>query len=194
LGNNNPKLELLKEDLELSEGKVIIWAMYKADIAGIIMVLRESKHHYILSTDNDSDIKFQTDPNIKVYLGQISTGIGTTLTQAQTTIYYSHSLNLEHRLQSLDRNYRISQKQKVLVIDYVCEGTIEERVLELLEKKEDVRSFVQHNALCAACTQSIICLTNKVQPYTHKCIYFDNRLNAERKLTLKIEGISECDG
>lgn len=187
------KLELLKEDLDLIEGKVIIWVMFRRDLYNVEALLRTLKYQYILSTEPGSDVKFQNDPDLKVYLGQISTGIGTTLTKAATTIYYSHSLNLEHRLQSLDRNYRISQKQKVVVIDYVCKDSIEQRVLELLEKKEDVKTFVQTRSVCTECTDSMRCFERGVAPYTQNCIHFEKRIEAEKKVTIKIEEFDNVD-
>ena len=80
--------------------------------------------------------KFQTNPNVRFFVGNPSTGgYGLTLTKAQTVIYYSNSYNLEVRQQSEDRAHRIGQTKNVTYIDIVARGTIDEMILAALEKK-----------------------------------------------------------
>ena len=80
--------------------------------------------------------KFQTDPNVRFFVGNPSTGgYGLTLTQAKTVIYYSNSYNLEVRQQSEDRAHRIGQTDNVLYIDIIARGTIDEMIISSLENK-----------------------------------------------------------
>ena len=73
----------------------------------------------------------QTDPATRVLIGQIDTaGFGITLTAASYAIYYSQNFNLDSRSQSEDRNHRIGTTRPVTYIDLVCEGTIDETILE----------------------------------------------------------------
>ena len=126
-----------------------------------------------------------------MFLGQESQGIGITLTAATRTIYYSFGVSLEHREQSLDRNYRIGQKEKVIVRDYVDPNTIEHWILYLLEHKINVKEFLQQKAACVGCVNIMQCHNNGTNIYTEGCIYFSNRDNAERKASLQIKPYPE---
>jgi SNF2 family DNA or RNA helicase len=169
---NNPKLELLREDILSLSSPACVWCMYKEDLRQIKTLLTDIGVSFVTSDTPEADQLFQKG-DIQIFLGQISTGIGITLTKATTTIYYSHSLKLEDRLQSMERNYRIGQKDKVVVLDYVGESTIEEAIIELLSKKQDVRDFIHQNLrdLCNKCEKHLWCMDRDIQPYTKKCIH-----------------------
>lgn len=67
---------------------------------------------------------------------QHSGGLGLTLTKAELVMYYSNDFSLEARLQSEDRAHRIGQTKTVTYIDLVASGTVDERILDALRKKE----------------------------------------------------------
>ena len=188
----NPKLELLKGVLESPEtGKLIIWAYYEKELSDIEQLLQSMKISYITANEEDCDYKYESSDELRVFLGQVSQGIGITLNSGTTMLYYSQSLSLEHRLQSLERNYRIGQTEKVLTYDFVNPYTIEATVLELLNKKEDVKDFIQRREVCIDCSQQQYCLDRGLHPYTETCVYFVDRMNAEAKVTLKLKPIPE---
>lgn len=183
---DNPKLTLLEEDLADTEGKVIIWAWYRHDIKSIEKLLRKKKIPYITADTEGCAAKFETDPDLRVFLGQTVQGIGITLNSASTTIYYSHGTALEPRLQSMDRNYRIGQKNSVVVKDYLCSGTIEESIVSLLSHKEDVKDFLQKSITCFGCQQCAHCQDNGVKYLRKGCVHEKDRETAEKKKTLKL--------
>ena len=141
----NPKMKELVNILEETSGKVIIWANYVHNIESIIQELqkRYGKQSTVaiygaVSTEDrvEGVKKFQTDPNVRFFVGNPSTGgYGITLTQAKTVIYYSNSYNLEVRQQSEDRAHRIGQTDNVLYIDIIARGTIDEMIIASLENK-----------------------------------------------------------
>jgi SNF2 family DNA or RNA helicase len=56
--------------------------------------------------------------NKTVFVGNpASCRFGLTLTEAKTIVVFDQNFSAEHRLQSLDRNYRIGQDEEVEVID-----------------------------------------------------------------------------
>lgn len=158
---DNGKLELLSDDLDEllddDQQKVIIWAWYRYDLATIADLLRKKKIGFVTADERDCDTRFNGDSKVRVFLGQTRQGIGITLNSATVTIYYSHGPDLEARLQSMDRNYRIGQKNNVLVHDYVCHGSVEETMLALLDHKEDVKNFMQTGMDCLACERRLDC-------------------------------------
>ena len=62
-------------------------------------------------------------------------GYGITLTASHTVVYFSNNYDLEIRLQSEDRVHRIGQKNKVTYVDFVCKGTVDEKILLLLRTR-----------------------------------------------------------
>jgi SNF2 family DNA or RNA helicase len=191
----NPKLELLQGDIEELEEKVIIWVNYQRELAHVRGMLDEQKIPYVLAGQPGCDSEFNDSPEIKVFLGQISQGIGITLNSAAVTIYYNRSLKLEDYLQSMDRNYRIGQKSSVVVRNYICPGSIEESVVTLLNQKEDVKDFIQRRGDCSQCEKSVWCLERSIVPYSDKCMHGATRHKAEKKkkLSLKTIGVQEDD-
>jgi SNF2 family DNA or RNA helicase len=69
-------------------------------------------------------------------------GYGITLTAARAVLYYSNSYDLEKRLQSEDRAHRIGQTRSVLYVDLVARGTVDEKILEVLQRKLSLANLV----------------------------------------------------
>jgi SNF2 family DNA or RNA helicase len=66
-------------------------------------------------------------------------GVGITLTAARRLVMLQRPWSLVDHRQALDRVHRIGSEihDSILIMDYVTEGTIEERVLQVLETKSD---------------------------------------------------------
>ena len=66
-------------------------------------------------------------------------GVGVTLTAARRLIMLQRPWSLVDHKQAIDRVHRIGSEthDKIIITDYVTEGTIEERVLQVLETKAD---------------------------------------------------------
>ena len=66
-------------------------------------------------------------------------GVGVTLTRARRLIMLQRPWSLVDYKQALDRVHRIGSEQhdSIVITDYVTEGTIEEHVIEVLDKKSD---------------------------------------------------------
>lgn len=63
-------------------------------------------------------------------------GFGLNLTQANQVIHYDQWWNPAVQEQATDRAYRIGQTQNVQVRTFICRGTLEERINELLRQKK----------------------------------------------------------
>lgn len=155
LAESHPRIELLEDIIEDVQGQFIIWASFKEEIAQICRLLRKLgiAHVEYHGDVNDADREAAVDQFqagvARVFVGQpMSGGIGLTLTAATTAIYYSCDFSLENRLQSEDRCHRIGSTSnpiydnKILYIDIAAEGTIDERIAEALQAKEDVANTI----------------------------------------------------
>ena len=142
----NNRIDSLLELLEETEGKVIIWANYRADIKNIVAALKKAygeastvEYHGsvdpTLRQDNIALFQQKNGPT-RYFVGNTQTGgYGITLTAANTVVYYSNSYDLEKRLQSEDRAHRIGQTGSVTYVDLMAENTIDERIVKALRKK-----------------------------------------------------------
>jgi SNF2 family DNA or RNA helicase len=148
----NNRLPELLEIIEESQGKVIVWAHFRRDVEQIEAELRreygrESVVTYYGGTSDEGRAnaleQFDKNPACRFFVGTQGTGgRGLTLVQSWTTIYYSNGYNLEHRLQSEDRNHRIGQKHNVTIIDIVCNQTVDTRIVALLKAKKNLADLV----------------------------------------------------
>ena len=179
------KLSLLEEDLEDLDGeKAIIWAWYRYDLAHIAEFLKKKGIGFVTADTKDCDKIFNEDKTKRVFLGQTRQGIGITLNSAATMIYYSHGPDLEARLQSMDRNYRIGQQRSVVVHDYVCRGTIEENLLKLLSHKELVKDVMQAKTGCMYCEKFASCLSGGKVNMKDVCPHHEAMGKAQRKVKM----------
>jgi SNF2 family DNA or RNA helicase len=153
----NNRITELMDVLEEVEGKAVIWAHYRHDIATIV---REIEKKYPMSvvtyygdtsTENrQKAIKKIQDPESKVrfLVGTPQTGgYGITLTGASTMIYYSNGYDLEKRQQSEARIDRIGQEKPMTYIDILAEDTVDERIVKALRKKVNIATQIMGEEL-----------------------------------------------
>jgi SNF2 family DNA or RNA helicase len=147
------RMDELLAAIEESDGKIIIWANFRHDIEAVKLALSKVYGMNAVATyfgdtaaEERSDIvdRFQ-DPNseLRFFVGQPRTGgYGLTLTEAHTMIYYSNSYDLEIRLQSEARIDRYGQKNKMTYIDLSSPNTVDEKIVDALQKKMDIANLI----------------------------------------------------
>ena len=69
-------------------------------------------------------------------------GSGLTLTAASHVVHFDRWWNPAVENQASDRAYRIGQKRNVLVHKFVCRGTVEERIGEVIDSKRELSDAV----------------------------------------------------
>ena len=79
---------------------------------------------------------FNTDDTNCFLITLKAGGTGLNLTSADIVIHLDIWWNPQVENQATDRTHRIGQKNKVTVIRLITKGTIEERIIELQEKKK----------------------------------------------------------
>ena len=149
----NNRIKELIQVLQESDGKVIIWAVYRHDIQTIEKEIAKEYGRKTVASyygDTKDDIRqsivddfMDRDSDLRFFIGNPKTGgYGLTLTCSHTVVYYSNDYSLEVRMQSEDRAHRIGQKDKVTYIDLIAEGTIDEKIVKALNNKIDLASKV----------------------------------------------------
>ena len=147
-----PKLDLLEEGVRdaVREGKqVIVWSRWRENYAMIRDRLDDIPHAEIVGgmtkTGRDRAEKQFADGTARWLLANpLSAGVGLNLQAASTAFYYSQGYELDARLQSEDRCHRSGSEvhDRILYVDLVIPGTIDEVVLKALEGKLEVADAV----------------------------------------------------
>ncbi|MCX5877538.1 MAG: C-terminal helicase domain-containing protein, partial [Deltaproteobacteria bacterium] len=65
-------------------------------------------------------------------------GTGLNLTAASHVVHFDRWWNPAVENQATDRAFRIGQNRNVLVHKFICRGTVEEKIDELMEEKKDL--------------------------------------------------------
>jgi len=155
----NNRITELMDLLEEVEGKAVIWAHWRHDIATIVREIEKEYPGSVMTyygdtstDDRQKAIKEMQDPESKVrfLVGTPQTGgYGITLTGASTMIYYSNGYDLEKRQQSEARIDRIGQEKPMTYIDILAEDTVDEKIVKALRKKVDIATQVMGEELKA---------------------------------------------
>jgi len=155
----NNRITELMDLLEEVEGKAVIWAHWRHDIATIVREIEKEYPGSVMTyygdtttDDRQKAIKEIQNPESKVrfLVGTPQTGgYGITLTGASTMIYYSNGYDLEKRQQSEARIDRIGQEKPMTYIDILAEDTIDEKIVKALRKKVNIATEVMGEELKA---------------------------------------------
>ena len=81
--------------------------------------------------------QFQEDETVPYFVLSLKAGgSGLTLTAASHVVHFDRWWNPAVENQATDRAYRIGQKKNVLVHKFVCQGTVEEKIDDMIESKK----------------------------------------------------------
>jgi SNF2 family DNA or RNA helicase len=143
----SPKREVLVEqilDLVANNHKILVFANYLNALDCIAEDLEKDGIKYLLMTGATRDRKllveqFQEDESCKVFLMTLKTGgIGLNLTAADYIFIFDPWWNKAAENQAIDRTHRIGQDKTVFAYKLITRGTIEEKILQLQEKKSEL--------------------------------------------------------
>lgn len=88
--------------------------------------------------------RFNTSDDLKVMLVSLKAGgTGLNLIGADIVLHLDPWWNLAAEEQANDRTHRIGQTRPVTVMKMICKDSIEERIIELQQKKKDLTSVIQ---------------------------------------------------
>jgi superfamily II DNA or RNA helicase len=138
----------LVEEVESGGHKVLIFSQFVSMLKLIREALDEDRVKYEYLDGSTVDRlervdRFQNDPTIPAFLISLKAGgTGLNLTAADTVIHFDPWWNPAVEDQASDRAHRIGQNKVVTVYRLVAAGTIEEKILELKQKKKDLVATV----------------------------------------------------
>jgi len=144
------KLELLMDMIPemVEEGrKILIFSQFTTMLSIIEKELKKHKISYSKLTGQtrkrEEAINAFQEGDANVFLISLKAGgVGLNLTAADTVIHYDPWWNPAVEKQATDRAYRIGQDKPVFVYKLLTEETVEEKILKLQEKKQQLADAV----------------------------------------------------
>ena len=138
--------DILEDYVQEAGQKLVVFARFRPESAAICRLLEGRGIRYgridgEVPMDQRGAVveEFQSDPAVKVFVAQIQTaGLGITLHAASAAVFYSLDFNYANYAQALARIHRIGQDRPVTYIHLLAGQTVDERVLDALERKEDL--------------------------------------------------------
>ena len=141
------RLRELAETIAERDEKVLVFTQYRELCDPLADFLAGAFGRPGLVLHGDTPIKerralverFQTDAAIPFFVLSVKAGgTGLNLTAASHVIHFDRWWNPAAEDQATDRAYRIGQHRNVLVHKFVCRGTIEEKINDLIESKKSL--------------------------------------------------------
>ena len=153
------KFELLQELLleHIDSGhKVLLFSQFTSMLKIVQEYLQSANIDYCYldgATRNRQEVvdKFNNSPDIPVFLLSLKAGgTGLNLTSADTVMIYDPWWNPATELQATDRTHRIGQTRAVRSIKLLVKDSIEEKILALQERKQEIFDQVVENPALSA--------------------------------------------
>ena len=141
------RLREIAEELALRQEKVLVFTQFKEMVAPLSRFLAEIFGRTGVTLDGTTPLterkarvdRFQRDEAVPFFVLSVKAGgTGLNLTAASQVIHFDRWWNPAVENQATDRAFRIGQKRNVLVHKFVCRGTVEERIDELIESKRSL--------------------------------------------------------
>ena len=139
------RLKEICETIKEKREKVLVFTQFKEMTEPLSNFLEEFFGHKGLVLHGSKSVKkrkemvekFQSDEYIPYFILSIKAGgTGLNLTAANHVIHFDRWWNPAVENQATDRAFRIGQKKSVVVHKFITEGTIEEKISEMIENKK----------------------------------------------------------
>lgn len=135
---SNPKIEALHDLLEDTSSKIVVFYWYREEKAILEKGLRKKKIPFCSAfggqdlTDREKEIKrFSDEEKVRVLLSQVRVASeGFDAFVANIALFFSPLGSPKMRKQCIGRIRRKGQTKKCSAIDFVVEGSLEERVIQ----------------------------------------------------------------
>ncbi len=156
------RLGELGESIAARQDKVLVFTQFREMTEPLAFFLAEVFGKSGLVLHGGTPVKkrqalvgrFQEDDRVPfMVLSLKAGGLGLNLTAASHVIHFDRWWNPAVENQATDRAFRIGQKKNVLVHKFVCRGTVEERIDELIASKQKLSDEILADGAESALTE-----------------------------------------
>ena len=139
-------MEMLHE-LLAENRKILVFSQFTSMLSLIEAELRAHKIPYALLTGDTTDragaVRAFQQGEVSLFLISLKAGgVGLNLTAADTVIHYDPWWNPATETQATDRAWRIGQDKPVFVYKLIANGTLEQKIQEMQQKKADLAQAI----------------------------------------------------
>lgn len=145
------RLQEICEEIYEKHERVLIFTQFKEIIEPLSNFLESIFHGPGVTLHGGHSVKqrkeavtrFQGDSYVPFMILSIKAGgVGLNLTKASHVVHFDRWWNPAIENQATDRAFRIGQKKNVIVHKFICEGTVEEKIDEMIEQKKSLSQDV----------------------------------------------------
>jgi non-specific serine/threonine protein kinase len=145
------RLRDIVEVIAARQEKVLIFTQFKETTAPLAAFLGSVFGRAGLVLHGETEVKkrkelvrrFQEDENIPFFVLSLKAGgAGLNLTAASHVIHFDRWWNPAVENQATDRVFRIGQTKNVLVHKFICRGTVEDKIDQMIESKKQLAGDV----------------------------------------------------
>jgi SNF2-related domain/SNF2 Helicase protein/Helicase conserved C-terminal domain len=141
------RLREIAEVIAAKQEKMLVFTQFREVIAPLASFLGSIFERPGLVLHGETEVKkrkdlvrrFQEDEAVKFFVLSLKAGgAGLNLTAASHVVHFDRWWNPAVENQATDRAFRIGQTKNVLVHKFICRGTVEEKIDELIESKRQL--------------------------------------------------------
>ncbi len=141
------RLREIAEEIAARQEKMLVFTQFKETTAPLAAFLGGifGKAGVVLTGETavakrkDLVRRFQEDDDVPFFVLSVKAGgSGLNLTAASHVVHFDRWWNPAVEAQATDRAFRIGQKRNVLVHKFVCRGTVEDRIDQMIEQKKQL--------------------------------------------------------
>jgi superfamily II DNA or RNA helicase len=141
------RLRDLTEEIASRQEKALVFTQFKETTAPLAAFLGSVFGRQGLVLHGETEVKkrkdlvrqFQEDDDIPFFVLSVKAGgAGLNLTAASHVIHFDRWWNPAVENQATDRAFRIGQTKNVLVHKFICRGTVEEKIDQMIEAKQQL--------------------------------------------------------
>lgn len=153
IGNSNPKLDAIMEDLEevdFGSMKVMLWAHFVAELKHAYDALKDQYRCCLYyggtsDTDRADIIRDFKQGRYDIFIGNTATaGFGLNFQNAPLHYYLSNDQTVENRLQAEARSRRIDKAQVCIYKDVIVKHTYDEKVYANIKAGRDMNDYFKN--------------------------------------------------
>lgn len=135
---NKEKIEALRDLLESTSNRVIVFYNFDAELRAIEDVCIELDKPTSFVNGHERDLSCYEQYNDAVIIVQYQAGaMGLNLQKSNRIVYFTPPLSCEFYMQSKKRIHRIGQNQTCFYYRLICNGSIENKIYKALERGVD---------------------------------------------------------
>ena len=141
------RLREITEEIAARQEKVLVFTQFKETTAPLAAFLAQvfGRPGVVLTGETavakrkDLVRQFQEDADVPFFVLSVKAGgAGLNLTAASHVVHFDRWWNPAVENQATDRAFRIGQTRNVLVHKFVCRGTVEDRIDQMIEQKKQL--------------------------------------------------------